>query len=266
MGAVQANNIIRTTNKGGGLKVVDNRRVPLRKDGMPKKTKPGQKAGQRNLVYPIKDKEKLMQMNHVLMKRIVTADTPRGQKIAARNLLLFTVGINIALRASDLLEMKYEWMYREDRSFRTTKSIVPIKTRKKRKFIEMKFNENVENVMTWYVSNYNPDFKLDEYVFFSGQNDGEHLCRKTEETMIKELGKECGIDKNLGTHTLRQTFGYWYYTNAEDKANALNMLMLMFNHADQRTTLRYIGVEEENIWDIYDTVGKLYQGMTIEIV
>ncbi|MFP3813497.1 tyrosine-type recombinase/integrase, partial [Bacillus sp. SIMBA_005] len=46
---------------------------------------------------------------------------------------------------------------------------------------------------------------------------------------------------DIGTHTLRKTFGYHFYKQTKDVA----MLQEIFNHSDQRTTLRYIGINQD---------------------
>ena len=43
---------------------------------------------------------------------------------------------------------------------------------------------------------------------------------------------------SIGTHTMRQMFGYTYYQATKDVAT----LMEIFNHSSQKTTLSYIGI------------------------
>lgn len=42
---------------------------------------------------------------------------------------------------------------------------------------------------------------------------------------------------------MRKTFGYHFYEQYRDVAT----LMVIFNHSNEHTTLRYIGVEQNNI-------------------
>ncbi|MFU0836856.1 MAG: tyrosine-type recombinase/integrase [Lactiplantibacillus plantarum] len=54
---------------------------------------------------------------------------------------------------------------------------------------------------------------------------------------------------DIGTHTLRKTFGYHYYQKTRDIAG----LMMIFNHSSEQVTKRYIGIERDNLerqlWD-----------------
>jgi len=52
----------------------------------------------------------------------------------------------------------------------------------------------------------------------------------------------------IGTHTLRKTFGYTYYQKTKD----LTALMKILNHSSQSVTLRYIGIEEEELQSSLD--------------
>ena len=60
--------------------------------------------------------------------------------------------------------------------------------------------------------------------------------------------------QNFGTHSLRKTFGYHYYKNTKDIAT----LMQVFNHGSQNITLRYIGIEQEDLDKVYIEVEEYY--------
>lgn len=48
---------------------------------------------------------------------------------------------------------------------------------------------------------------------------------------------------NVGTHTLRKTFGYHFYTQFKDVV----ALQKIFNHKDQKETLIYIGIQQDEL-------------------
>lgn len=47
--------------------------------------------------------------------------------------------------------------------------------------------------------------------------------------------------EHVGNHTLRKTFGYWFYKTTKDIA----MLQRILHHSHPSVTLRYIGITEE---------------------
>ena len=61
--------------------------------------------------------------------------------------------------------------------------------------------------------------------------------------MINFVCKEAKIKEKIGTHTMRKTFGYHHYKKFKD----IVLLQKMFNHSNSSITLRYIGIDEEEI-------------------
>jgi integrase len=58
---------------------------------------------------------------------------------------------------------------------------------------------------------------------------------------LKEGALKCKIDE-LGTHTMRKTFGYFHYKKFKNIA----VLMSIFNHSAESITLKYIGINQDN--------------------
>jgi integrase len=55
------------------------------------------------------------------------------------------------------------------------------------------------------------------------------------------------VKGEIGTHTLRKTFGYHAYKNGTD----IVLLQDIFNHSSPSTTLRYIGITEDDKQEVY---------------
>lgn len=53
--------------------------------------------------------------------------------------------------------------------------------------------------------------------------------------------KKAGLE-NLGTHSMRKTFGYHLYKNGV----GLELIQVLLNHSSPKITLRYIGIEQED--------------------
>ena len=69
---------------------------------------------------------------------------------------------------------------------------------------------------------------------------------------INNLFKEIKVKYNLkvehfSTHSMRKTFGYHHYKKFRDLA----LLQKIFNHSNPQVTLRYIGIEQDQIEDSY---------------
>ena len=61
-------------------------------------------------------------------------------------------------------------------------------------------------------------------------------------------------DTNIGTHSWRKTFGYWYYRTTHD----IGGLMKLFNHSKEETTLIYIGIDSDEKREAFRKVDKMY--------
>ncbi|HNZ54779.1 MAG TPA: tyrosine-type recombinase/integrase, partial [bacterium] len=60
--------------------------------------------------------------------------------------------------------------------------------------------------------------------------------------ILNKAAGELGIEE-IGTHTLRKTFGYHFYQKTKDVA----LLQNIFNHSAPSVTLRYIGINQDII-------------------
>ena len=61
--------------------------------------------------------------------------------------------------------------------------------------------------------------------------------------IIREACKKAGLQERIGTHTMRKTFGYHHYQQFKDVV----LLQKIFNHSSPQITLRYIGIEQDQI-------------------
>lgn len=214
------------------------------------KRQPNKIAGVSSEVYPLTSETEIKAMIDVFDKRIEEA--PDGDKkwVASRNKMLFLIGINLGIRASDLCELKYSFFMNDDGTFKDFYSLQPKKTKKTGKFVKLYFNEAVKKAITEYQEKY-PMKNMDEYLFKSREGDS-HITSIHLGKIIKDTSKEAGITKNICSHSLRKTFGYHVWHSAEDKEKALVMLMTIFNHSSVIMTKKYIGLMDEEIEDVFN--------------
>ena len=230
--------------------------VKYNKDGSVRKTRCNKVAGQDSEVYAFKTKEEIDAMIDVLDNHINTATNDNQKQIAYRNKMLFVIGINIGIRGSDLRTLKWSFFFdKKDNGtlkFKTFYVIQPMKQRKQKKFVKLFFNDAVRNAINSYIEKY-PIDNLDDYLFTSRKGDEpievSSLCR-----IVKSTAAEAGIEQNIGSHSLRKTFGFWCWHNSEDKNKALVILQQIFNHSSTQVTSRYIGILDDEIEDMFHSI------------
>jgi integrase len=182
-----------------------------------------------NFVEPIRDRKKIAQIKNML----------RGQK-RFRDLLLFVVGINTALRISDLLQMQIGHFLDNQQRI---KSRFWIKEQKRGKRQEVVINNSILEALEEYLSAY-PGVASDpeHYVFFNtkASDYDEPVKRGQAWKLITSICHEIGLHGNFGTHSLRKTWGYHARMQGVDIA----LIMHKLNHESIAYTKRYLGITD----------------------
>ena len=176
-----------------------------------------------NFVQPIRDKEKLEQMKEELRKQ------------GSRNFLLFYTGINTGLRVSDVVSLNYNDIRDNYGNMRSHISIVEKKTGKIKKF-------PICNGLYDELEKYTKFMKPGEYLFKSQIGTNQPITTTQAYRILKATANKLGLEE-VGTHTMRKTFGYWHYKQYHDVA----LLQTIFNHSSPSITLRYIGISQDEI-------------------
>ncbi|WP_413381223.1 tyrosine-type recombinase/integrase [Alkalihalobacillus sp. 1P02AB] len=168
-----------------------------------------------------------------------------------RNYTIVVVGINVLLRAGDLLNLKWADILDDDRDIKEYFYITEDKTDKIRK---VELNDSSIEALKLHKDSIK-NFNINNYIFESRKvnKDGEKkLDVKALHRIIKETCKELNIKGNFGTHTLRKTGAYRIYAdNIAENPMIISYLQEILNHSSQKTTLRYIGIEAERITSIF---------------
>lgn len=224
------------------------------KDGSICRIEPHKTAGQSSEVYAFRTQEEIAAMMGVFDQRIESAANANQRQIAWRNKLLFIVGINTGVRASDLQSLRFGFFLKSAGSFEFCPYYVlqPMKQRKTHKFLKLYFNRAVRTAIRNYLKEY-PIQSLDEYLFPSRKGDG-HIEAKSICKIIKEAAAEAGIAQNVGSHSLRKTWGRWIFHEAGDKNKALVMLQQAFGHSSTTVTARYIGITDDEIKEMFNSI------------
>ncbi|SDI18809.1 Phage integrase family protein [Alteribacillus persepolensis] len=168
-----------------------------------------------NFVQPIRNPAKIQVIQEYLKAK------------NERDYLLFVLGINTGLRISDILQLKAKHVRGHYISLREKKT-----TKQKRLRITPDLHRELKN----YIRHMNDD----EYLFQSRKGNNMPIQRSAAYKVLREAAEYAGLNE-IGTHTLRKTFGYHFYMQTKDIA----MLQELFNHSSPHITLRYIGVNQD---------------------
>lgn len=175
-------------------------------------------------VEPIRNKEKLRAMSLYL----------KGKK--ERDYVLFIMGINSALRISDLLLLRVDDVKRKTR--------ISIREKKTGKVKDFPLNSACKHVLKSYVK----DMPDGSPLFPSAK--GGAISRIQAYRILNAAARAVGIEGKIGTHTLRKTFAYWAYQENHD----ILLLQKILNHSMPDITMRYIGITQDDIDTVYKNV------------
>jgi integrase len=245
----KTNNVITLSIVNG--KLYRKPEVKYNKDGTIDKRHSNRVTGVSSTVYPF-NVEEIKAIIDVFDKRIYEATNDNQKQIAHRNKMLFLIGVNVGLRASDLMQLRWSYFYKDNMTFKDFYTLQPKKTKKTGKFVKIFFNQTVKKAIENYVSDYPVD-DLNGYLFKSRKGDNP-ITERGLWKIIVDVAADAGIDKNVGSHSLRKTWARNIYDNAEDKSGALVMLQECLRHTDSLTTLRYISIMDEEKKDMYESI------------
>lgn len=147
--------------------------------------------------------------------------------------VLFTFGVYSGLRISDLLSFKVKDVLNQ-----TSVNLREQKTGKSKLF---PLRPELQKMLNDFCKNRD----LNEWLFV-GRN-GIKLDRIIVYKTFVEACKALNINANVGTHTMRKTFGYHHYKQFKDIA----LLQTIFNHYSPVVTKRYIGITQDEINESY---------------
>ena len=244
----ETSNVIELSVVNGKLGVKP--KVRYNKDGSIDKRHPNKVAGVSSEVYPFTTEEEIKAIIDVFDEQIMFAPNEFKRWIAARNKMMFLVGINLGIRASDLCYLKYSFFMEEDGTFKDFYTLQPKKTKKTGKFVKLYFNQVVKKAITDFLEEY-PMKSMDDYLFKSKKGDGA-ITERTLWKIIVDVAEEAGLNGNYGSHSLRKTFGFWVWRNAEDKNKSLITLQVIFNHSSPATTAKYIGLTDGEVSEAFN--------------
>lgn len=147
----------------------------------------------------------------------------------ARDLFMFNFGINTGLRISDIVPLKVN-----DVKGKSHLIITEQKTGKSKRFLLPKATrEAIED----YVRSMG-----DEDYLFASRKGSSHISTTQAYRSLQKAAEALGRE-DIGSHTLRKTFGYHHYKRNKDVAT----LQMIFNHSAPSITLKYIGITADEI-------------------
>lgn len=184
---------------------------------------------------PIRNTEKLK-----LFKEYYKCTKPN-----IRNYTLIIIGLNSALRISDILPLTYGDIY--DFENKEWKTHIVLKEQKTGKSNRIYINEEIRKVLEAQ----NCFFKnAKDWIFCSRIHQEQPLSRYQAFRLIKEAASYAGLEADISCHSLRKTFGYHAWKQGTPPA----LLMNIYNHSSYQITRRYLGIDQNDKDEVFEKI------------
>ena len=160
--------------------------------------------------------------------------------------LLISIGVFTGLRISDLLTLKYSDLLNSETFY--------IKEKKTQKQRSIKVNKDLKEIVSRIVQKSKVN-DLEELIFINKYGT-KSIDKSYVNVKLKEIIKlyRIRLDGNVSTHTFRKTLGRRVMEVNNYSNESLILLMDLFGHSSMSITKRYLGIREQEIHNVYDSL------------
>lgn len=181
-----------------------------------------------SVTQPIRTKEDLKKLENFY---------PDTTPVSQRNHLLILMGLNTALRITDILNMKWNAVY--DFANQRLKTHVELTEQKTGKYTRIVLNAILQDALINWMAVKQP--APGDAIFESARSKNP-LDRYQAYRIIRRAASGCGLCDHIGCHSLRKTFGYHAWKQGVPPA----VLMDIYNHSSYQVTTRYLCIDQDD--------------------
>lgn len=179
---------------------------------------------------PIRSKQKLKELTVYYL-----------EKGELRNYTLIVMGVYTALRISDLLQLKWDDVYDDERQlFRTHITLTEKKTGKTK---TVAMHKQVLGALRQCYAH-----RRGEYIFANNRKKSMAISRVQAWRIIHAAAVDVGLSGKISCHSLRKTWGYHAWNSG--KVSPV-IIMDAYNHSSYAITRRYLGIEQDDLDKAY---------------
>ena len=152
---------------------------------------------------------------------------------------IWRIGVNLSLRISDLLSVKYADLDTHNRLYTLTEG----KTGKKR---QVRLNSKVLEI----IERRKNEFPNDIYLFQVKSNRTRGTIKAISRVSVSRAFKDIGarIGLSINTHSMRKSRGWAMFSDGVP----IEKISKVLNHSAPAVTMRYLGITNQEVLDTYD--------------
>lgn len=214
------------------------------KDGSIDQRKPNSQKGASQFMEGFTESEVDLLIDYFI-NEINIAENNNQEQIRFRNLLMFIMGINIPHKLNEYIGLRYRDLFDQNNNIKSIS--LDLGRFQKDQIIEIPLRTVVKETLLAYIKylGWTYDTNANDLLFETRQHHipSSRICWR----ILKDAVNSVGIKKNVGSESLRKTFGYNIYNNAEDKLNAILFLGEIWGQVRDSTIIRYLNLTNDNL-------------------
>ena len=161
------------------------------------------------------------------------------EKNDVRNFVMIVMGMNTALRISDLLDLRWRSVY--DWQKKMYYKHIQLTEQKTGKTNIVALNNAVIDALE-ELRQLCPPSSRNDFIFQSRTGVNRPITRSQAYRIINRAAKNLGIEGNISCHSLRKTFGYQAWKKGVPPA----VIMEIYNHTSLEITKRYLAIDQDD--------------------
>lgn len=158
--------------------------------------------------------------------------------------LLIAIGMYSALRISDILPLCWNDLLDKD--------VIELTEKKTKKIRRIKINENLKDIIHRNYQNQDKDELVFVNRFGTSSISVQYINRK-----LKEIASHYKVISDVSkfkSHSFRKSFGRHVAERNNYSSKSLILLSELMNHSSIKTTKIYLGIRENEIFDLYENL------------
>ena len=167
-----------------------------------------------------------------------------------RNYVMIVIGLNTALRISDILPLTWDDVY--DVNLGIYRKHICLREKKTGKKQVILINAHILAALKEYeqiLSEQSTPIYPEKYII-SHTNRNEPISRIQAHRILQLATDESKIPHKISCHSLRKTFGY----HAWKKGTPPALLMKIYNLSSFEITKRYLGIDQDDKDDLFENI------------
>lgn len=178
------------------------------------------------------------------------AENGNQEQIRFRNIMMFVLSINLPLKISEFINLRYQDLFDE------SDAIKPIKYQlgrfNKDITIAIPIRKSAQEILLAYSKYYGLTYtkNAEDHLFESRNHQvlSSHQCWR----IISDAVEAVGIHKNITTESTRKTYGLNIYHRADDKLNAILFLGEIWGNTREANVIKYLNLSDKDVdFDYY---------------